>query len=164
MTVECEGITFVPGQRPPGVEAENVPGGWKVTLPSGRVVRWVIGLGNTTSQASRWRLVEVRVTKAPPEPPPQREPLLSAAELAAMGTRRMTPAQRQRFDLLVALGEIVVVPPAQHEPAPFESMSTRRYRALVEFDKQPEVAEWMSANREDRARDAAQRRLGARPL
>jgi hypothetical protein len=159
VTVELEGVTFVPGQRPPGVEAENVPGGWNVTLPSGRVVRWGVGLGNSTSKASRWRLVEVQVLEAPPEPPAQPEPLLSAAELAAMSIRDMTPAQIQRRDLLVAMGEIVVVPQAQHNAAPFESMSTRRYRALAEFDQRPEVAEWVSSAREAAADKKAKARL-----
>lgn len=159
MTVELEGVTFVPGQRPAGVDAENVAGGWKVTLPSGRVVRWIVGLGNSTSKASRWRLVDVQVTKAPPEPPAQPEPLLSAAELAAMSIRDMTPAQVQRRDLLIAMGEIVVVPQAQHVAAPFESMSTRRYRALAEFDKRPETAEWTATLREARADEKAKARL-----
>lgn len=159
MTVELEGVTFVPGQRPAGVDAENVAGGWKVTLPSGRVVRWVVGLGNSTSKASRWRLVEVKVLQPAPPPDPQPAPLLSAAELAAMSVRDMTPAQIQRRELLIAMGEIVEAPRPRTERPEYESTTARRFRALAEFDQRPEVAEWLSSAREAAADEKAKARL-----
>lgn len=158
--IEAEGVTFVPSQRPAGVPAENVPGGWLVTLPSGRQVRWIVGLGHSTSTGSRWRLVDVQVGQAPPPAPAQPEPLLSAAELAAMNIRDMTPDQVKRRDLLIALGEIVVVAPSQPDPRPeYESTSTRRFRAYAEFDQRPETAEWATAAHEALADEKARTRL-----
>lgn len=150
-----EGVEFREGARPAGVPAEPLEGGygWQVTLPSGRVVQWRTGLGPSTSKAARWRLVEVVVRTAEPEPAQSApEPLLSAAELAAMPTRRMTDAQRKRFDLLVALGEIVVRQPERPEREPFESTTQARWRALeaLDEDELARRAEWAQRRRDER--------------
>lgn len=157
--LEVEGVEFREGARPHGVDAVPLEGGhgWEVTLPSGRVVQWRTGLGSTTSQAARWRLVEPpTVGKAAEPPPPTPERLLSAAELVAIPLRRRTPAQQRRFDLLVDLGEIVVRSPEPPERPPFESTSQRRMRALERLHQDEEYVAsgqaWAERRRDERTK------------
>lgn len=155
--LEVEGVEFREGARPAGVPAVPLDGGhgWEVTLPSGRVVQWRTGVGSTTSQASRWRLVAPpTVGKAAEPPPPAPERLLSAAELAAIPARRRTEAQQRRFELLCDLGEIVVRHPEPAARPPYESPSQARRRALEAADEEQlaEAAAWAERRRDERTR------------